>query len=299
MDVDIKKIMLERKQGVLELIEATIPNTFKLIRDGEYKTATANLEFIIEEHENDTAVELSKELLKTLKTFQRQIEETGGFGLLKPLEELICVPEIQNAVPIISEREYLLLKKDIEEHGIRKPLVVTETYEVLDGYTRLHIAKALGKKVVPVILWRKGGSLIDYALAVNIFRRHLSGEEIDGIISRMGMKMGRPKKGEEKKSIPSIDILTTKHLGEVAIRKRKQALKIKEEHPELKEMSNTKAIETIKENKNPDLNLKLEGDYSELENLSYKLELWLKEMEEQFDLKKATIKMAFQIRGAK
>lgn len=53
-----------------------------------------------------------------------------------------------------TEEKFDELVADIEEHGIREPLLVDFTYTVLDGHARLQAAQALGLPTVPVrVLW--------------------------------------------------------------------------------------------------------------------------------------------------
>ena len=49
----------------------------------------------------------------------------------------------------ISNDEYNTLKKDIADNGIKVPLIINSNNILLDGYTRLRIAKELQLDTVP------------------------------------------------------------------------------------------------------------------------------------------------------
>jgi hypothetical protein len=140
----------------------------------------------------------------------------------------------------VKAERYKVLKKSIEERGILVPIDVAYVVEaktrdekdeigdnlketawkILDGYTRVQIAKELGITEVRAFIHssqfikneakagdERGDPLVNYGLVLNIKRRHMTDEEkhkviialSEGIVKGIG---GRPKKGEEKK--PSI-----------------------------------------------------------------------------------------------
>ncbi len=87
-------------------------------------------------------------------------------------------------LPPLTPEQYADLKADIERHGIKVPIHVTEWKEVVDGQHRLKIAQELGltSEEVPqqYHLAEQGASVEDsrklerhFALSLNINRRHL------------------------------------------------------------------------------------------------------------------------------
>ena len=48
-----------------------------------------------------------------------------------------------------DKKEYETLKKDIADNGIKVPLIINSNNILLDGYTRLRIAKELQLDTVP------------------------------------------------------------------------------------------------------------------------------------------------------
>ena len=77
------------------------------------------------------------------------------------------------------------LKQNIENYGIKIPLIVKEidndTYELVDGHRRLQVAIALDLKTVPCILTDEKTSL-EVALSVNIHREDLTAVEIGKLL---------------------------------------------------------------------------------------------------------------------
>ncbi|WP_197446245.1 DNA methyltransferase [Tautonia plasticadhaerens] len=76
------------------------------------------------------------------------------------------------------------LRRDIDERGILVPILVTQDGEVLDGKLRLAIAQELGIKNIPKIIVGKlsPGERQDLRLAVNLYRRHLTREQVRHLV---------------------------------------------------------------------------------------------------------------------
>jgi len=76
----------------------------------------------------------------------------------------------------ISNNEYEALKKDIADNGIKVPLIINDKNILLDGYTRLRIAKELLLDIVPCIVKCFNDPLEEqlFILTVNAYRRHLN-----------------------------------------------------------------------------------------------------------------------------
>jgi len=75
----------------------------------------------------------------------------------------------------ISNNEYETLKKDIADNGIKVPLIINSNNILLDGYTRLRIAKELQLDTVPCMVKHFSDPLEEelFILTVNAYRRQL------------------------------------------------------------------------------------------------------------------------------
>jgi len=71
---------------------------------------------------------------------------------------------------------YDKIKEDIAKNGIKVPLIVNQNYELINGYTRLKIAKELGVKKVPVAVYETTDRADEYDLLVstNLTQRQLT-----------------------------------------------------------------------------------------------------------------------------
>jgi len=76
----------------------------------------------------------------------------------------------------ISSEEYEALKKDIIDNGIKVPLIINNNNILLDGYTRLRIAKELKLDTVPCIIESFNDKLEEvlFIIRINVHRRHLN-----------------------------------------------------------------------------------------------------------------------------
>jgi DNA modification methylase len=76
----------------------------------------------------------------------------------------------------IKGKEYEDLKKSISENGIKVPLFINNKNVLLDGYTRLRIAKELGLKEVPCTVLTFDNELEEqlFIIDINEQRRHLN-----------------------------------------------------------------------------------------------------------------------------
>jgi ParB-like chromosome segregation protein Spo0J len=81
-------------------------------------------------------------------------------------------------MPPLSADEYDALRADIAEHGIRVPVDVDETGQVLDGHHRSAIAAELGIDYpTRVVTGLDEQGKYDHALTVNVARRQLTREQ--------------------------------------------------------------------------------------------------------------------------
>jgi DNA modification methylase len=79
-------------------------------------------------------------------------------------------------LPSIDAEKYAQLKDDIIKNGIKLPLVINSNNILLDGYTRLRIAKELQLKELPCIIKSFNDRLEEelYILTINYYRRDLN-----------------------------------------------------------------------------------------------------------------------------
>jgi len=79
-------------------------------------------------------------------------------------------------LPDLSPEEFDILKSDIAEHGIQIPVIQDEHGQTLDGHQRERAARELGRKNYPVKVMAglTEEQKWQYALSVNVKRRHLS-----------------------------------------------------------------------------------------------------------------------------
>lgn len=80
-------------------------------------------------------------------------------------------------LPPLSEDEYSALREDIKSAGVRVPIDVDENGDILDGHHRKQICDELGIECPErVIRDLPDFAKVDYALTVNLTRRHLDRE---------------------------------------------------------------------------------------------------------------------------
>jgi hypothetical protein len=80
--------------------------------------------------------------------------------------------------PMMTSEELLLLTDDIAENGLREP-IVTFDGQVLDGRNRLQAC--INAKVEPRFEVYAGNEPFNYAISVNLHRRHLTQSQIAAI----------------------------------------------------------------------------------------------------------------------
>lgn len=81
-------------------------------------------------------------------------------------------------LPPLSEDEYAALRDDIKSAGVRVPIDVDENGAILDGHHRKAIAEELGVECPErVVRDLPEFAKVDYALSVNLARRHLTNEQ--------------------------------------------------------------------------------------------------------------------------
>ena len=78
---------------------------------------------------------------------------------------------LANIFPLIQGKEFVELKKDIQENGLHEPIVMYDG-EILDGRNRFRACQETG--VMPRYVHYTGGDPVAYVISLNLHRRHLS-----------------------------------------------------------------------------------------------------------------------------
>jgi len=101
------------------------------------------------------------------------------------VNELREVDEFKSLIP--NNNQYEELKKSIKENGFLFPIIVNKNKEVIDGYTRLRVAKELGVPKIPVEVYETNGreEELEMILNLNIRRRQLTKDEIIMLIDKV------------------------------------------------------------------------------------------------------------------
>ncbi|ADB88729.1 ParB N-terminal domain-containing protein [Saccharolobus islandicus] len=101
-----------------------------------------------------------------------------------PIEEIKEVDEFKTFIP--ENNMYDKIKEDIAKNGIKVPLIVNQNYELINGYTRLKIARELGIKKVPVAVYETTDRADEYDLLVstNLTQRQLSKAQALALIEK-------------------------------------------------------------------------------------------------------------------
>jgi N6-adenosine-specific RNA methylase IME4/ParB-like chromosome segregation protein Spo0J len=101
--------------------------------------------------------------------------------LMTPAIELVPVASLKTdddfAKALPAPDNLPAIRRDIKHHGILVPLLTSSDDLVLDGHTRLKLAKELGLETVPVIRVPVGAErtwLHTIQIALNLHRRHLN-----------------------------------------------------------------------------------------------------------------------------
>ena len=98
------------------------------------------------------------------------------------------IKEVPLYKSIISfNNQYDEIKKSIMQIGFIFPVTVNHKYELLDGYSRLKIARELGIIEIPVEIYETNSieEELDMIASLNLKRRHLSKDEIIMLIDKI------------------------------------------------------------------------------------------------------------------
>lgn len=107
----------------------------------------------------------------------------------KPYVRREIYPLAKGIFPPITGEEYETLKKDIEAHGVRHPIVLYQD-KILDGCNRDKVCRELNIDP-PTINLPADADPIDFVVSANINRRHLTGSQRGMIAANLAtMKRG-------------------------------------------------------------------------------------------------------------
>ena len=92
------------------------------------------------------------------------------------ISRIVVDDEFSGLVFRPTDDEYSALKTSINEHGMRRPLLIDQTGVLLDGHTRLQIARDLEMDEVPTetVCMQSRLEAMEYIIEVNVQRRHLN-----------------------------------------------------------------------------------------------------------------------------
>jgi hypothetical protein len=101
------------------------------------------------------------------------------------VNEIKEVDEFKSLIPY--NNQYDELKKSVKENGFLFPIIVNKNKEVIDGYTRLRVARELGVSRIPVEIYETNGreEELEMILSLNIRRRQLTKDEIIMLIDKV------------------------------------------------------------------------------------------------------------------
>src|SRR5215211_6851887 len=85
------------------------------------------------------------------------------------------IHELANLFPLLEGPDFEALKADIATYGLREP-IWTYQGKVIDGRNRLRACRELGIDP-PTREWDGKGSLVAFALSLNLHRRHLTSSQ--------------------------------------------------------------------------------------------------------------------------
>ena len=125
--------------------------------------------------------------------------------------------------PPMAEEELARLKADIAAHGQLEP-IWTYQGRVVDGRHRLRACRELG--IEPKVLEYDGdGSVLDFVIAKNLNRRHLSGNQRALVAAKLAnLSGGRPSKTARKRAVTQTDAAALLRVGRTTVQSARQVL---------------------------------------------------------------------------
>jgi len=118
--------------------------------------------------------------------------------------------------PLMTGAEFEALVEDIEQHGLREPIVVFDGL-ILDGRNRLAACERLGKTVA-TIAWDGLGSAEAYVVSKNLHRRHLNTSQRAMIAARLANRKREESLliGRQQRNSPDTQICTSASVKQTA-----------------------------------------------------------------------------------
>lgn len=125
--------------------------------------------------------------------------------------------EVANIFPFMSEKEFSDLKDDIREHGQREPIWLHQDGSIVDGRNRYLACVDLG--IEPKFrTWDGKGSLVGFAVSLNLKRRHLDSSQASAIaveILPLLEKEAKERQKEHGNTAPGVAKTLTQKVEEV------------------------------------------------------------------------------------
>lgn len=90
------------------------------------------------------------------------------------------IHDLSSIFPKLDDVAFQALKQDIYANGLRNPIII-KNKEVLDGQNRLRACEELG--IDPVFQEYEGDDLVEFVLAQNLHRRHLTAGQSATIVA--------------------------------------------------------------------------------------------------------------------
>lgn len=157
--------------------------------------------------------------------------------------------------PKLDESSFLALKEDIEYNGLRNPIIVKKG-KILDGQNRFRACTELGIK--PVFEEYKRDDLVEFVLAQNLHRRHLTAGQSATIVALAQDWSIAHQKGAAKKDAVSETVAVRSDKSGASERTQRTADKLVKENPDLAklvasgELTLGKAMKEVEPEPKPD-----------------------------------------------
>src|SRR5712691_8651906 len=104
---------------------------------------------------------------------------------------------------LLSDEAYAALKRDIQKNGIRVPAETDEAGNILDGHNRAKIAQELGIDYPKVVrTFETEAEKIEYAIKMNLLRRHVGPLQWARAFSRLMQARGISRRRKHNRHTP-------------------------------------------------------------------------------------------------
>jgi ParB-like chromosome segregation protein Spo0J len=133
------------------------------------------------------------------------------------------IDPLANLFPPMAEEEFARLKADIAARGQLEP-IWTHRGRVVDGRHRLRACRELGLEPI-VREYDGGGSVLDFVIAKNLHRRHLSANQRALVAAKLAnLSGGRPSKTARKQAVTQSDAAALLKVGRTTVQGARQVL---------------------------------------------------------------------------